>query len=141
MAHPPDAWPFTFRCQRSGNCCSQPEGEVRVGPADVARIAKHLRVSEEIVRKRYVTRRGDRLIDAPGGRCVFLRDGRETACSIYPARPKQCRTWPYWPELLRSPENLREAMRLCPGITPSMQPTGRPAEPAARRSDAGLSRD
>jgi len=47
---------------------------------------------------------------------VFLVDGRETACSIYAARPEQCRSWPFWPELLRSPQALREAARLCPGI-------------------------
>jgi hypothetical protein len=113
-----DAYPFRFRCQRSGNCCARPEGEVRVGAADVARIAKHLRIAEDSVRARFLTRRGDRLIDGPGGRCVFLEDGRETSCGIYPARPKQCRTWPFWPELLRSPETLREALRLCPGMQP-----------------------
>lgn len=91
---------------------------MRVGPRDVARIARHLKLSEDAVRARYLHRRGDRLLDAPGGRCIFLKDGRETACSIYAARPQQCRTWPFWPELLRSPENLREAMRLCPGIAP-----------------------
>jgi Fe-S-cluster containining protein len=118
VALPADAYPFRFRCQRSGNCCARPEGEVFVTPADVARIAKHLRLSEEAVRARFVARRGDRLIDAPGGRCVFLKDGREAACGIYPARPKQCRSWPFWPELLRSPESLAEARRLCPGIGP-----------------------
>lgn len=130
MSHAPpaDAYPFRFRCQRSGNCCARPEGVVEVGPADIARIAKHLKVSEGAVRARYVARRGDRLIDAPGGRCVFLADGRETTCRIYPARPKQCRTWPFWPELLRSPETLREAMRLCPGIEPL---AGREAGPPA----------
>jgi len=141
MALPAEAYPFRFRCQRSGNCCSRPEGEVRIGPADVARIARHLRLSEEVVRQRYVARRGDRLIDSPGGRCVFLRDGNQTACSIYPARPKQCRTWPFWPELLRSPENLREAMRLCPGITPLLEPPARPAEPLAFRKGAGIQND
>eukprot|EP00961_Rhodomonas_salina_P046921 629705-Rhodomonas_salina.2 len=25
-------------------------------------------------------------------------------CSLYEARPKQCRTWPFWPENLASPE-------------------------------------
>jgi Fe-S-cluster containining protein len=118
VAQPPDVYPFRFHCQRSGNCCARPEGVVEVGPADIARIAKHLRLSQEAVRARFVTRRGDRLIDAPGGRCVFLVDGREAACGIYPARPRQCRSWPFWPELLRSPEALREARRLCPGIQP-----------------------
>ena len=35
--------------------------------------------------------------------CVFLKEdperGRKT-CSIYPVRPLQCRTWPFWPENL-----------------------------------------
>ena len=135
------AYPFEFRCQRSGNCCARPDGVVEVGPADIARIAKHLGVSEEVVRARYVARRGDRLLDAPGGRCVFLADGRETSCTIYPARPKQCRTWPFWPELLRSPEALREAMRSCPGITPPSERTSRPAQPLTVRTSAGLERD
>jgi Fe-S-cluster containining protein len=37
--------------------------------------------------------------------CVFL--DRETipgkaVCSVYSSRPTQCRTWPFWPEMLKS---------------------------------------
>jgi hypothetical protein len=127
-----DSFPFHFRCRRSGNCCARPEGVVRVGAQDVARIATHLGLSESAVRARYLAADGERLRDAPGGRCVFLVEGRETACGIYPARPAQCRSWPFWPELLRSPEALREAMRLCPGIEPLA---------AAARSDASAAAD
>lgn len=35
--------------------------------------------------------------------CIFLAEDRKT-CSIYPARPAQCRTYPYWPRLLESQE-------------------------------------
>lgn len=87
-----------------------------VGDADVAAIAAHLSMSERAVRSRYVD--GDRLKTGLGGRCVFLEDGARTACAIHPARPEKCRTWPFWPELLASPEALADAMRLCPGIRP-----------------------
>jgi Fe-S-cluster containining protein len=57
----------------------------------------------------------------PGGMdCVFLtwdQDGR-SGCSLYAARPGQCRTWPFWAENLVSPEAW-EGTRLrtpCPGM-------------------------
>ncbi|HZL99026.1 MAG TPA: YkgJ family cysteine cluster protein, partial [Planctomycetota bacterium] len=37
----------------------------------------------------------------PGKACIFLEGSR---CSIYAHRPLQCRTFPFWPEVLRSPE-------------------------------------
>lgn len=37
-----------------------------------------------------------------GEGCVFLDD--ESKCSIYEARPLQCRTYPYWPRVMRSRE-------------------------------------
>lgn len=51
--------------------------------------------------------------------CVFL--DRETMpgkaiCGVYEARPSQCRTWPFWPENLRSPESWERASRGCPGM-------------------------
>lgn len=115
-------YPFRFRCRRSGNCCARPEGVVRVTPADITQIAAHLHMSEAAVKARFVDARGDRLIDAPGGRCPFLEDGRETSCRIYAIRPQKCRNWPYWEEFIEDPRELREAARLCPGIELSNQP-------------------
>jgi Fe-S-cluster containining protein len=117
-------YPFRFACRRSGNCCAQPEGRVRVGPAEVARIARHLSLSEAGFRSRYLTASGDRLVDGLGGRCVFLEDGEHTRCRIYAARPERCRSWPFWPELRDSPDAVRRACRLCPGIEPAAD-TGR----------------
>jgi Fe-S-cluster containining protein len=114
-SHP---FPFRFRCRRSGNCCARPEGVVRVTPEDVERMAAHLGMDEAGFRSRYVAAAGDRLAEGLGQRCVFLEDGREAHCRIYPVRPERCRTWPFWPELRDSPEALRAARRLCPGIEP-----------------------
>jgi len=119
-------FPFRFACRRSGNCCARPEGVVRVDPEDARRIAAHLDMPEAAFRSRFVAATGDRLATGPGERCVFLEDGRETACGIYPVRPERCRTWPFWPELRASEDAptvdrdaLTEACRLCPGIEPT----------------------
>ncbi|MEZ5965742.1 MAG: YkgJ family cysteine cluster protein [Planctomycetota bacterium] len=117
-ASDPSAYPFVFACLRSGNCCAIPDGVVRITARDEAAMAEHLGLTAPAFRSRYVQRGTDRLKDGLGGRCVFLREGRAgAACEVYPARPTQCRTWPYWPELLRSPERLQAALRTCPGIT------------------------
>ncbi len=49
-----------------------------------------------------------------GGACVLLRAARE--CSVYPARPRHCRSFPFWPSILEDPEAFELARRTCPGI-------------------------
>ena len=104
---------------------------MRVTPADIARIADHLHMSEAVVEARFVAARGDRLIDGPAGRCPFLQDGRETRCTIYAVRPQKCRDWPYWEDFIDDPRAAREAARLCPGIELS----GRPIHPESNSAD------
>ncbi len=109
-------YPFTFSCRRSGNCCSRPGGMVRVTDDEALAIAAYLGLSALGFRTRYLAPAGGRLKEGIGNRCVFLEDGAEAGCSIYPVRPHKCSTWPFWPELLDSTELLQEAQRLCPGI-------------------------
>lgn len=90
---------------------------MRVSPEEARRIAAHLGLRETAFRSRYLAASGESLAEGPGGRCVFLLDGRRTACAIYPVRPERCRSWPFWPEL-GSPTELAAAIRLCPGIEP-----------------------
>lgn len=45
--------------------------------------------------------------------CVFLKDNR---CSIHPVRPKQCQTFPWWPQNLQSPHSWKKAASACEGI-------------------------
>jgi Fe-S-cluster containining protein len=37
-------------------------------------------------------------------------------CGIYPVRPLQCRTWPFWDGNLASAENWNAAAKRCPGM-------------------------
>lgn len=53
--------------------------------------------------------------------CVFLdrasRPGK-AICQLYDARPSQCRTWPWWPENVETPQAWAETKRRtpCPGM-------------------------
>lgn len=109
-------FPFTFACRRSGNCCARPGGMVRVTGSEARAIAVHVGLTLDAFASRYLAPSRDSLKEGLGGRCVFLEDGAVARCGIYPVRPAKCRTWPFWPELLESPEALAEARRLCPGI-------------------------
>jgi Fe-S-cluster containining protein len=44
--------------------------------------------------------------------CVFWKDG----CSVYAARPLQCRTFPFWSSILVSSGSWKIARSGCPGM-------------------------
>jgi len=88
---------------------------------DIAAIAQHLGLPVAEVRRRCVRKVGRRysLTERPGNKdCIFLAPdgagGRK--CRIYPVRPAQCRTWPFWPSNLSSPAAWAAAGDRCKGI-------------------------
>lgn len=104
-----------FSCTRCGACCTGAPGYVWVVADEIARLAAHRGETVDQFTRRYVRRVGDRssLIEKPGGDCVFW--DKQGGCTVYPARPVQCRTWPFWPENLESPEAWAHVTRVCPG--------------------------
>jgi Fe-S-cluster containining protein len=44
--------------------------------------------------------------------CIFWNDG----CTVYQARPQQCRTFPFWKSLVKSSSSWKDAGTCCPGI-------------------------
>ncbi len=113
---------LAFECLGCGRCCAGPEeGYVWITPKEIDPLAEHLKLPVREVRARYVRRTWGRLSlreDPETKDCVFLqRDGQgQRCCAIYPVRPTQCRTWPFWPGNLRSPDRWCEAAERCPGI-------------------------
>ncbi len=111
-----------FECSQCGNCCSGPPGAVWFTPEEGRLIAARLGVSEADFLERYTRRVGvrrtfnERESDI-GFDCVFLDrlsvPGR-ASCSIYDLRPTQCRTWPFWPENLASPQAWTQAKAMMP---------------------------
>lgn len=79
------------------------------------RAAAFLRISRRAFEEKYVyrTRHLLRLRKPRQSQCHFLgADG----CTIHPAKPTQCRAFPFWPEIVGSRKGLREAARRCPGL-------------------------
>jgi hypothetical protein len=61
----------------------------------------------------YRTRNRMRLRMPRNSLCQFLRDD---GCSIHPAKPTQCRIFPFWPKLVESRREWKKAARWSPRI-------------------------
>ncbi len=111
-----------FECIGCGACCAGPdEGYIWLTGSELKRAAEYLKISPKTFREKFVRRVGVRmsLLEHPKTKdCIFLADlgaGRR-GCVIYPVRPLQCRTWPFWAENLSTPLAWKKAGVKCPGI-------------------------
>lgn len=112
---------LAFECTECGGCCSGPEeGYVWIKPGEIAAAADALGIDVTTFAQRYTRKVGRRvsLIETANKDCIFLdgTNGGIRHCRIYAARPSQCRTWPFWPNNLQSPNAWAMAQRRCPGI-------------------------
>lgn len=126
FAHPrnADSAGLRFSCTMCGNCCSGPAGYVIVSDEEAAALAKRLNISVQkfITDYTHVTSEGRSLNEkkSPAGLdCIFL--DRTTVpgkaiCGVYEDRPIQCRTWPFWPSVIKSERTWEQAKRTCPGM-------------------------
>lgn len=84
-----------FKCSGCGECCRW-TGSVLLCDSDISRLANYLELSEQEFIDRHTrlapNRRQLALLDQSDGSCAFLDGDR---CSIYEARPEQCRTFPF----------------------------------------------
>lgn len=84
-------------------------------------MARHLDLSLEVFNETYTDDRFDksgRLLKSikqhqTKKQCTFL-DGNK--CSIYEARPTQCKTYPFWPQNMIGPAEWIAESHLCEGI-------------------------
>ncbi|UCD74817.1 MAG: YkgJ family cysteine cluster protein [Phycisphaerales bacterium] len=115
-----------FTCTSCGNCCTGPQGYVWLNAEEGRRIAALLGIEEEVFRRRYARKVGSRwslneVHTEHGYDCVFLdrqSEPEKAVCSVYEARPAQCRSWPFWPENLLSRRHWLTTKRVtpCPGM-------------------------
>ncbi len=106
-----------FSCTQCGDCCSGTPGFVWVNQDEIAALASLVTGGDvEAFEEQYVRRVGARksLKEFPSGDCVFL-DEKSRRCTVYTARPRQCKTWPFWDSNLKTPEHWEAAKRACPG--------------------------
>jgi Fe-S-cluster containining protein len=105
-----------FACQACGGCCGGAPGFVWVDGGELTELAAYLGMVREEFYRQYMRRlwRGMSLKEKYNYDCILLdSDGH---CRVYEARPLQCRTWPFWPSNLASPEDWEQAARRCPGM-------------------------
>lgn len=128
---PPDRLPdwipeegLRFECTCCGACCTGPPGYVSFTDDEARTMARRVGLTVSEFLRRYTT-------DTPEGRslaevetehgcdCVFL--DRESlpgkaVCSLYEDRPLQCRTFPWWPEHLKSARAWKRLEKQCEGV-------------------------
>jgi Fe-S-cluster containining protein len=105
-----------FQCTQCGDCCTGAPGFVWVNQEEIEELARMLGVELAEFERKYVRRVGVRrsLIEFPNGDCVFF-DGQARKCTVYEARPRQCRTWPFWQSNVKTPEAWEQTCQVCPG--------------------------
>jgi hypothetical protein len=88
-----------FECQPGCTACCEQKGFVYLTEGDLERAAHFLGITPAAFPRE--------------AQCNFLRDG---GCSIHPAKPTQCRTFPFWPELVESRKEWHKTAQYCPGM-------------------------
>jgi Fe-S-cluster containining protein len=115
---------FTFRfnpdactaCQ--GKCCNGESGNVFVNRKEIQAISDFLGIETSRFIEKYLVKISYRFsireIKTDGNYACIFFDTQRKGCSIYPARPNQCRSFPFWSYFRDRPE---EAARECPGVS------------------------
>ncbi len=106
-----------FGCTECGQCCSHPDGVVELTRQDMENMAEYLAMDVGDFREKFILKaQKDDIFELnsyENGDCIFLEEGR---CQVYPVRPVQCRTYPFWPEIVKSAYRWNAAAQVCPGI-------------------------
>jgi Fe-S-cluster containining protein len=140
-----------FSCTRCSSCCRYESGYVFLTQRDVVRLAAgcQMKYAEFVdVCCRWIPwfRSGkegeDRLSlkEKSNFDCIFWKNG----CTVYAARPLQCRTFPFWKDILSSSSSWAMARTGCPGMDRGRRYSGeeilsilnRQAEPVVLRGTA-----
>ncbi len=107
---------LAFECTQCGGCCSGEPGFVFVDADEIAELAAFMQLDVAKFERGFIRRVGQKksLVEYSNGDCVFL-DSETRKCTVYEARPIQCRTWPFWTSNLRSQQAWKMTCDACPG--------------------------
>lgn len=104
-----------FACQPGCTRCCRVKGFVYLSEADLVRAAAYVGLTPAEFETKYVIRFRTllRLRRNRKNECHFLVG---SGCSIHPAKPTQCRLYPFWPELVEDRAAWKSEGDVCPGI-------------------------
>ncbi len=101
-----------------GKCCTGESGNIWVSVQKIPEIAAFLGMESEEFINEYLEKSGyrftlkEKMVIEGEYDCIFF-DRLLGRCTIYPVRPMQCRTFPFWDYFKDHEEELRNE---CPGI-------------------------
>ncbi len=108
-----------FTCRQCSHCCKDEPGYVFLSEQEMTSIAGHLSISEDEFIQEYCktvnmgTFSMISIRERKNNDCIFLS---EAGCTIYPVRPVQCRSYPFWASLVDSEEDWEREAGECPGM-------------------------
>ncbi len=105
-----------FQCTQCGACCSGQPGYVWVDRSEIKAMAFEMGMDAVTFARKFVRKVGPdkSLIEYPDGDCIML-DRQTRKCTVYRARPIQCRTWPFWDSTVTKPKDWKQTCEVCPG--------------------------
>lgn len=109
---------WKFQCTNCGYCCRFEPGFVFLTETDLKRLALYFELSVGDFIKTHCREvfgsDGSRisLKEKKNNDCEFWSEG----CTIYEARPNQCRAYPFWPNIMKSQVEWDKESEFCPGI-------------------------
>ena len=107
---------LNFTCSQCGDCCTGAPGVVWVTDEELREIADYLDkpIGEIRLFHTRLVRGRLSLTEYQNGDCTFF-DPEKRHCRVYPVRPIQCRTWPFWKSNLASDSKWQQTCEDCPG--------------------------
>lgn len=85
----------SFNCTKCGKCCKgTPNSGVRLSDSDSSRLFKAVGPARYHQNVKIRSEAGHSQIKMKDGACSFLN--ADNSCSVYDARPDQCRSFPFW---------------------------------------------
>ena len=105
-----------FSCQQGCAACCKIPGRVEIDEQDIGRMAEALGMTHNRFAATYVRKVSGQLLlrERDDAACVML--GEDDRCMVHAVRPLQCRTYPFWDEVLANDFTWILEKDLCPGL-------------------------
>lgn len=116
-----DGFAYAFdpsKCETcEGRCCTGESGYIYISQEEILNIAALLQLDIPTFVETYLFKKGYKysikeVVHEGSNDCIFF-DRKINGCSIYEARPTQCRTFPFWDYFRQRVDELKQE---CPGI-------------------------
>ena len=109
--------PLRFHCTQCGVCCRKP-GCVFFNKEELESMASFLELRLEAFVSKFDVKQSNSdffsMEAKEGGTCPLLSE--DNVCLVQPVKPQQCRSFPFWDELLDDKESWQRAASECEGI-------------------------